>query len=95
MVLTSLLFLYPRVQGVVVFLVFVIIVVVVANVNSFFRSEISRLLGNIRLLGRVNLIGAFIHIGRLHIGRLPWQDSKFLAYVGYFSFFLFIGHIHT
>ena len=78
MFLTSLLPHCTRVQGVVVFLVFAIVVVVVAavNVNCVFRSGSSCLLGHICLLGCVSLIVALIHIGRL-----SRQDSKFVTYI--------------
>ena len=87
MVLISLLPCCPRLQGVVVFLVFVIVVVFVAAVNRVFRSGISRLLGHIRLLGLVRLIGSLIHIGRI-----LRRDSKLLVYAVYFNLSLFIGH---
>ena len=90
--------LLSRVQGVVVFnitiilcvgidviLVFVIVVIffVTVNVNRVFWSGSSRLLCRIRLLGRVSLIGALIHIGR---------QSKFVTYRHYGSLSLVISH---
>ena len=74
--------------GIDVILVFVIVVIVVVtvNVNRVFWSGSSRLLSCIRLLGRVSLIGALIHIRRL-----PRKDSKLLTYIGYLGFSLVIS----
>ena len=83
-------------QGVVVLLVFVSVVIVVADVNRVLWSGSSRLLGHIRLLGRVNLTGALCHNWWLHIRlHLPRQDSKLLSYAGYFLLFLFIVNLCT